>query len=124
MPDPQEHASTPSPADGVDPFVATAHPVGGDPRPDLVATELDRIVRRMRELPVARAEATEPVVRAAFADLLVPGMPQPAALGVATSVEQLRVLVYDACVRARAGSSTVELAGVEDVLVQLRRALP
>ncbi|MBP6995612.1 MAG: hypothetical protein KBB39_05650 [Phycicoccus sp.] len=78
----------------------------------------------MRELPVARAEATEPVVRAAFADLLVPGMPQPAALGVATSVEQLRVLVYDACVRARAGSSTVELAGVEDVLVQLRRALP
>lgn len=122
MTDPHEHASTPSLVDGVDPFVARAHPVGVDPRPDLMVTELDRIVRRMRELPAARAEATEPVIRAAFADLLVPGMPPPAALGVATSVEQLRVLVYDACVRAV--DSTADLAAIEDLLRRLRRALP
>lgn len=126
MSDQHKHASTPSPVDGVDPSVA-ADPVPAhriDPRPDTVVTELDRIVRRFRELPEERAESAEPLVRSALGELLPPAMPSPPALGVATTIEQLRVLTFDTCLRARTSDSSMGLAAVADVLTRLRRALP
>lgn len=72
---------------------------GAEPRPEAVVTELDRIVRRWRELPLDRAQAVEPLVRSVICDLLPPGFPPPPDLGPAVVIDQLRVVVFDACRR-------------------------
>ncbi len=60
-----------------------------------VATELDRAVRRWQQLPVDRAVEVLPGVHALMDDLA--GEPLPD-LGPAVVMDQLRVVVYDACV--------------------------
>ena len=85
--------------------------------PDDVGRELERVVRRWRELPADRALAASPAVREVVQDLadatagrLVPE------LGPAVLIDQLRVLVWDA-----ASAGVPELA---DRLADLRRTLP
>jgi hypothetical protein len=86
---------------------------GNDPRPAVVVTELERLVRRWRELPLTRAEVHAPELRAAAEGLA--GQPL-SDLGPATALDQLRVLVWDACARGETG-------GIPELLVALRRRL-
>jgi hypothetical protein len=90
------------------------------PVPQEVSTELERVVRRWRELPVDRALARVPVVRALvneLAERTAPGHEVPD-LGPAVLIDQLRVVVHDAC--AAADSTAPAL---EQRLAQVRRAL-
>lgn len=62
--------------------------------PDDVATELGRAVRRWHQLPLARAADALVGVHALMSDLA--GEPLPD-LGPAVAMDQLRVVVFDAC---------------------------
>lgn len=79
--------------------------------------ELDRIRRRFRELPLARAEEgmrrARPLLDRLSAGLGLPPVPE---LGPAAVPDQLAVLVFDAC---RDGTG----AGLAEELADLRRSL-
>lgn len=62
--------------------------------PEDVAAELDRAARRWQQLPVGRAEAALPEVHALMAALAGETLPD---LGPAVVMDQLRVVVFDAC---------------------------
>ena len=62
--------------------------------PDDVATELGRVVRRWQQLPLDRAAERVAGVHELMADLA--GEPLPD-LGPAVVMDQLRVVVFDAC---------------------------
>ncbi|KRE43923.1 hypothetical protein [Knoellia sp. Soil729] len=85
--------------------------------PDDVSRELERVVRRWRELPADRALAASRDVRELVQDLADATAAQPVPeLGSAVLLDQLRVLVWDAA-----------SAGVPDLaarLAELRRTLP
>ncbi len=101
--------------------VAAAAPASpsADRVPPAARTELDRIRRRWSELPEARAAAAAPAVRMlvdAVAARIAPGTPVPD-LGPAVLVDQLAVVVWDACTAGDAADLTEQLTA-------LRRALP
>lgn len=107
--------------DAVGPPPAGSSPtaVGADIVPADARAELDRIRRRWSELPLARAEAAAPAVRALVTELgarTAPGHAVPD-LGPAALPDQLAVLVWDACAAGRAD-------GVTEALTALRRTLP
>ena len=85
--------------------------------PDDVSRELERVVRRWRELPAEHALAASPAVREVVQDLadLTAGQPVPD-LGPGVLIDQLRVLVWDA-----ASAGVAELSAR---LAELRRSLP
>lgn len=85
--------------------------------PEAVALELERVVRRWRELPADHALAASGVLRDVVEDLAeaTAGEPVPE-LGPAVLIDQLRVLVWDA-----ASAGVPDLA---DRLADLRRSLP
>jgi hypothetical protein len=85
------------------------------PVPPQVTDELDRLVRRWQQLPLDRAVAALPDVRAVVLDLAGEQVPDH---GPAVVMDQLRVMVYDRC---RDGMPSAELAGR---LADLRRRLP
>ncbi|MFC8501682.1 hypothetical protein ACFUC1_04940 [Pedococcus sp. NPDC057267] len=93
------------------------------PVPQEVSTELERVARRWRELPLDRALARVPVVRALVDDIAASdplaadraGVAVPD-LGPAVLLDQLTVLVFDACAAGRA-------EGLDRRLADLRRAL-
>lgn len=72
--------------------------------PDDVATELGRVVRRWQQLPLDRAAERIAGVHELMADLA--GEPLPD-LGPAVVMDQLRVVVFDAC---RAEGESADLA--------------
>ncbi len=85
--------------------------------PDEATVELDRIARRWAELPLARAQAGMPSVRAVLDRLA--GRCGPARvpdLGPAAVVDQLAVLVWDAYAAGRGGGIPAELAGLRRTL--------
>ena len=85
--------------------------------PEAVATELERVVRRWRELPEDHALAASGGVRELVQDLADQTVGQPVPeLGPAVLLDQLRVLVWDA---AAAG-----LPDLAERLAELRRSLP
>ena len=88
-----------------------------DRLPDDVSRELERVVRRWRELPADHALAASGDVRALVRDLAdtTAGEPVPH-LGTAVLIDQLRVLVWDAT-----SAGVPELAAR---LGELRRRLP
>lgn len=85
------------------------------PVPDDVSTELRRVVQRWQQLPLDHASSSLPLVRALLAEL-ADGPPVPD-LGPAVAMDQLTVLVHDACAEGRG-------AGLEGRLADLRRQLP
>ena len=88
------------------------------PVPQEVSTELERVARRWRELPLDRALTRVPAVRALVDDLAAadrPGATVPD-LGPAVLLDQLTVLVFDACAAGRA-------EGLGSRLDDLRRVL-
>lgn len=89
------------------------------PVPQEVSTELERVVRRWQQLPLDHALTHVPVVRELVEQLAAGTAPTAGAvpdLGPATLMDQLRVLVFDACAAGRAGDLGERLA-------ELRRAL-
>ena len=95
------------------------------PVPDEVADELARVARRWQQLPLDDARRRLPEVRALVEELA--GEPVPD-LGPGVVIDQLRVVVYDAC---RAGTKSGERApdaarrldGIRERLAELRRSL-
>jgi hypothetical protein len=86
--------------------------------PPEVSTELERVARRWRELPLDHARACVPVVRALVDDLAAPvgtGRTVPD-LGPAVLLDQLTVLVYDACAAGRADDLASRLADLRHAL--------
>ena len=83
------------------------------PVPQGVSDELRRVVRRWQQLPLDHALSCMPAVRGLLADLTDDAVPD---LGPAVVMDQLTVLLYDAC---QAGQSD----GLEARLADLRRAL-
>ena len=89
----------------------------GSPVPAECIQELDRIRRRFRELPLARAEEGMRRARPLLDRLTArSGLPPVPDLGPAAVPDQVTVLVFDAC---RDGADT----GLADELADLRRAL-
>ena len=88
------------------------------PVPDEVSTELRRVVQRWQQLPLDHASSCLPLVRTLLADLVdvADAAPVPD-LGPAVVMDQLTVLVYDACAGGRGDGLAARLA-------DLRRALP
>jgi hypothetical protein len=90
------------------------------PVPQEVSQELERVVRRWRELPLGRALSCMPGVRRLLDDLARadPGSAdvQVPDLGPAVVMDQLTVLVYDRC---EAGAAP----GLAERLAELRRGL-
>jgi len=84
--------------------------------PQEVSAELQRVVRRWQQLPLDRALSWVPQVRLLLDDLAGPLAPVPD-LGPAVVMDQLTVLVYDACA---AGGDADHLTAR---LADLRRAL-
>jgi hypothetical protein len=82
-------------------------------------TELERIRRRWGELPLGRAEAAAPLLRAAIADLARRSAPGEAVpdLGTRALADQVAVVVWDAYAVGRGND-------VPELLTALRRALP
>ncbi|MDN5716542.1 MAG: hypothetical protein L0G89_04830 [Janibacter sp.] len=66
--------------------------------PDDIATELGRAVRRWQQLPLDRAADALPGVHALCAELAGESLPD---LGPGVAMDQLRVVVFDACRGAR-----------------------
>jgi hypothetical protein len=92
-----------------------------DPVPAAARTELDRIRRRWSELSLDRAEAAAPAVRDLVEQVAAhtaPDTPVPD-LGPAVLVDQLAVVVWDACAAGR-----IEPADLIERLATLRRDLP
>ena len=85
--------------------------------PDDVARELERVVRRWRELSADHALAASGDVRELVQDLaeLTAGEAVPE-LGPAVLLDQLRVLVWDA--------ASADVPGLADRVADLRRRLP
>lgn len=79
--------------------------------PEDVADELGRAVRRWQQLPLDRAAAALPDLHVLLADLAGEELPH---LGPAVAMDQLRVVVYDAC------SSEGGSPGLADRLAALR----
>ncbi len=110
-----------TPSTGEDAGAAGAAPASSsaDPASLGARAEMDRIRRRWSELPMDRAEAAVPLVRALVEEVAhrtAPGSVVPD-LGPAALVDQLAVVVWDAC-----ADGTVD--GLEAALTELRRALP
>ncbi|MFC7491338.1 MULTISPECIES: hypothetical protein [unclassified Knoellia] len=85
--------------------------------PEDVSRELERVVRRWRELSADHALAASGMVRELVEDLAATTAGQPVPeLGPIVLIDQLRVLVWDA-----ASAGVVDLA---DRLADLRRSLP
>ncbi|EAP97235.1 hypothetical protein JNB_17233 [Janibacter sp. HTCC2649] len=85
--------------------------------PDDVSRELERVVRRWRELSADHALAASGAVRELVQDLAAVTAHQPVPeLGPVVLIDQLRVLVWDA---ASAG-----VPDLTDRLADLRRRLP
>ena len=138
-------AGSPAPAvSSVAPNAHVHGPAGNGPASaDVVApearVELDRIRRRWAELPLERAEARMPVLRHLLAEL-APRSSRPTAksppadagrgcspvgespttevpdLGPAVVVDQLAVLVWDACSQGRGDGIPALLAGARRAL--------
>jgi hypothetical protein len=85
------------------------------PVPDHVATELRRVVQRWQQLPLDSASSCLPAVHAVLTEL-AEGLTVPD-LGPAVVMDQLTVLVHDACAEGR-------WAGLDGRLADLRRTLP
>ncbi|HEX5524544.1 MAG TPA: hypothetical protein VFX53_13930 [Pedococcus sp.] len=83
------------------------------PVPQGVSDELRRVVRRWQQLPLDHALSCMPALRRVLAALTSESVPD---LGPAAAMDQLTVLVYDACA---AGLSN----GLESRLAALRRDL-
>jgi hypothetical protein len=64
--------------------------------PQEVSAELQRVVRRWQQLPLDRALSCMPTVRLLLDHLAAPSAEVPD-LGPAVLMDQLAVLVYDAC---------------------------
>ena len=79
------------------------------PVPDDVAAELDRAVRRWQQLPLDRAVAASACVHGLLAELA--GEPLPD-LGPAVLMDQLRVVVYDACAKGEVPALAGRLASL------------
>lgn len=77
----------------------------------LVTDELDRAIRRWRQLPLDRAVAALPEVHAFLAEVTGEELPD---LGPAVVMDQLRVVVFDAS-RSEGGG-----AGLAERLASLR----
>lgn len=71
-------------------------PDRADPVPPEVRTELTRVVQRWRQLPLDHALSGMPRTRDLLARL-DPGGSGPPDLGPSVVMDQLTVLVYDAC---------------------------
>lgn len=71
----------------------------------LVSDELDRAVRRWRQLPLDRAMAALPEVHAFLAEVAGEELPD---LGPAVVMDQLRVVVFDACLSEGGGAGLAE----------------
>lgn len=86
--------------------------------PQEVSTELERVVRRWRQLPLDHALRHTDAVRGLVDDLAARTAPGHAVpdLGPAALMDQLRVLVHDACAAGRA-------EGLEQRLAELRGVL-
>ncbi|TQJ52053.1 hypothetical protein [Phycicoccus sp. SLBN-51] len=110
--------------------------MGTSPVPQGVADELRRVVQRWQQLPLDHALRCVPPVRDVLARLVPLGVTEAAGdrlargeldgatvpdLGPAVVMDQLTVLVYDACA---ADSSPARGAQVQALLADLRRALP
>jgi hypothetical protein len=83
------------------------------------------VVQRWQQLPLDHALRRVPAVRDVLARLVPLGVGEPAGcvvpdLGPAVVMDQLAVLVYDACA---AESSPARAAEVQALLADLRRAL-
>lgn len=93
-----------------------------DPVATQARLELDRIRRRLGELPLAAAQAGMPAAHRTLAALAALGAPQGATaptvpdLGPAIVPDQLTVLVWDAYAAGRGD-------GIPALLADLRRAL-
>ena len=83
------------------------------PVPQEVDEELRRVVRRWQQLPLDHALACMPAVQGLLRDLAGRAVPD---LGPAVAMDQLAVLVYDACA---AGDQD----GLADSLQRLRAGL-
>ncbi len=83
--------------------------------PDDVRAELVRAVRRWQQLPLDRAVASAPGVHALLAELAGEALPD---LGPAVLMDQLTVVVHDAC--AEGGADEKRRAGLVDRLAALR----
>lgn len=79
------------------------------PVPDDVAAELDRAVRRWHQLPLDRAVAASAGVHAVLAELAGETLPD---LGPAVLMDQLRVVVYDACAKGEVPALAGRLASL------------
>lgn len=104
---------------------------GGSPVPDVVATELERVARRLHQLALDHALSHAPALRALAEELAEelagslrgpdegrpPGPVELRDLGPATALDQLRVCIHDA---AAARALPADLG---DRLVELRRRL-
>ena len=97
------HSQGASPA--ADPAAA-----GGSPVCEQARVGLDRLARRWRELPLERAQAGMPLVRALL-DHLADGAVVPD-LGPGVVVDQLAVLVWDAYAAGRGAAIPERLAGL------------
>lgn len=98
---------------------------GASPVPQGVADELRRVVQRWQQLPLDHALRRLPAVHDALAALVPLGVAELARaqvpdLGPSVVMDQLTVLVYDAC---SADSSPARVAEVQSLLTDLRRAL-
>jgi hypothetical protein len=92
------------------------------PVPDVVAAELERVVRRWQQLPLDHALSAAPALRSLAQELADATCPGARAriedLGPRTAYDQLAVLTYDACAAGLADE--LRLA---ERLAELRRSL-
>ena len=73
--------------------------------PQEVESELGRAVRRWRQLPLDRAAEALPGVQAFLAQVAGESLPD---LGPAVVMDQLRVVVFDACMSEGGGAGLAE----------------
>ncbi len=88
-----------------------------DPVPEDVHAELTRVVRRWHQLPLDHARRAVPTVRVLLGELAGDRAGDLPDLGPAVLMDQLAVLVHDACASGRA-------TGLAGRLATLRRGLP
>jgi len=86
--------------------------------PEDVSSELGRAVRRWQQLPLDRAAEALPGVHDLLADLA--GEPVPD-LGPAVVMDQLRVVVFDACAGGGADGLAERLAALRLGWSEIRR---
>lgn len=88
-------------------------PAPQSPVPREVSVELERVVRRWRQLPLDHALERMPSVRLLVQSLAREWVPD---LGPAVVMDQLTVIVYDECAAGRTD-------GLVERLAELRRSL-